>query len=190
MVYLKPVLPAMAARAERFLGGAPLTWTAAATPLLGHTISTYEPLITRVDPAAVTRMVQASKPATETEMRDASGESGKTTESAIDLETFLRSDLRVATVLNAEIVEGAEKLLRVTVDLGGGEERTVLAGIRGSYEPAALVGRQVVVVANLKARKMRFGVSEGMLLAASDETGGGIYLIGPDSGAKAGMRVR
>jgi methionyl-tRNA synthetase len=158
--------------------------------LLGRVITTYEPLITRVDPAAVARMVDASKPAgTVKEAGEAPMSAQTTALSAIDLDTFLKSDLRVATVLTADIVEGSDRLLRVTVDLGGGTTRTILAGIRGGYEPAALVGRQVVVVANLKARQMRFGVSEGMLLVAGDQTGR-IFLIGPDAGAQAGMRVR
>lgn len=106
----------------------------------------------------------------------------------IDIDTFLKIDLRIATVLAAENVEGADKLVRVTVDMGEGR-RTILAGIRSAYEPASLVGRQVVVVANLKPRKMRFGVSEGMLLAAGDGESG-IFLVGPDPGAKPGIRVR
>lgn len=107
--------------------------------------------------------------------------------STIDIEQFQRLDLRVATVVEAATVEGADKLLRLVVDLGS-ERRTVFAGIRAAYDPATLPGRQVVVVANLKPRKMRFGVSEGMLLAAGDGTG--IFLLAPDPGAVAGMQVR
>jgi methionyl-tRNA synthetase len=134
-------------------------------------------------------MVEASKPAPEpkstkeikpVETPDASA-------AVIDIDEFLKIDLRVATVVEAQAVDGADKLLRVTVDLGG-ERRNVLAGIRSAYDPASLVGRQVIVVANLKPRKMRFGTSEGMLLAAGD--GAGIYLIAPDNGAQPGMRVR
>jgi methionyl-tRNA synthetase len=101
-------------------------------------------------------------------------------------EDFARIDLRVALVETAEFVKGADRLLRLGVDLGG-ERRTVFAGIRGSYEPAALVGRHVVIVANLKPKKMRFGTSEGMALAASG--GDGLFLLSPDAGAKAGMKV-
>lgn len=198
MLYLKPVLPAMAARAESFLGTTALQWRDVGVPLLGRSIAAYEPLITRIDPVAVARMIEASKPAPATaEIKgDKSVETPAATGTAaigiIDIDEFLKIDLRVATVVAAEHVEGADKLLRVTVDLGG-EQRTVLAGIRASYEPASLVGRQVVLVANLKPRKMRFGVSEGMLLAASQDKGNsesGIFLIGPDTGASAGMRVR
>jgi methionyl-tRNA synthetase len=191
LVYLKPVLPALAERAEAFLGTSPLAWDDVARPLLGGQIATYEPLITRVDPAAVGRMVEASRPSA----RRAPGPSGdKPVEereadgSAIDIDEFLRIDLRVASVVAAEAVEGADKLLRVTVDLGG-ERRTVLAGIRAAYDPSSLIGRQVVLVANLKPRKMRFGVSEGMLLAAGDD-GSSIYLLSPDAGASPGMRIR
>jgi methionyl-tRNA synthetase len=99
----------------------------------------------------------------------------------------LKTDLRVARVVDAALVDGADKLLRLTLDLGG-EERTVFAGIRTAYEPATLVGRLVIVVANLKPRKMRFGVSQGMVLAASAK-GDGVFLLSPDSGAKPGMKV-
>jgi methionyl-tRNA synthetase len=189
VLYLKPVLPTLAARAEAFLGTGPQRWQDAGTPLLGRTIGTYEPLITRIDPAAVARMIEASRPATPS----AEGASPVPSPAAdvasatIDLDTFLKADLRVATVLAAEAVEGADKLLRLTLDLGG-ERRTVFAGIRSAYDPATLIGRQVVVVANLAPRKMRFGVSEGMVLAAGD--GAGIFLVAPDAGATPGMRVR
>jgi methionyl-tRNA synthetase len=106
----------------------------------------------------------------------------------IDLDTFLKVDLRVAEVLEAGFVDGADKLLRLKLRVGDGE-RTVFAGIRSAYEPATLIGRQVVVVANLKPRKMRFGVSEGMILAAGPG-GDDIYLLSPDAGASPGMQVR
>jgi methionyl-tRNA synthetase len=105
----------------------------------------------------------------------------------IDLDQFLKTDLRVARVLEASLVEGADKLLRLTLDAGT-ERRTVFAGIRSGYDPAALVGKLVVLVANLAPRKMRFGVSEGMVLAASAK-GEGVFLLSPDSGAKPGMKV-
>ncbi len=185
LIYLKPVLPALAARAEAFLGCGPLGWDDVAKPLLGRRINTYEALITRVDPAAVARMVEASKPAAAEEQAH---DKTAVENDMIDIDDFLRIDLRVARVLGAETVEGADKLLRVTVDVGG-EQRTVLAGIRAAYDPQALVGRQVLLVANLKPRKMRFGVSEGMLLAAGDG-GKAIFLVSPDEGAQPGMRVR
>jgi methionyl-tRNA synthetase len=108
--------------------------------------------------------------------------------SFISIDEFLKVDLRVANVIEAEAVEGAEKLIRVVVDLGD-ERRTVLAGIKSAYSPEQLVGRQVVLVANLAPRKMRFGTSEGMLLAAGPG-GDDIFLVSPDDGAQAGMRIR
>jgi methionyl-tRNA synthetase len=104
----------------------------------------------------------------------------------IDLADFQKVDLRIATVLAAEAVDGADKLVRLTLDIGS-EQRTVLSGIKSAYAPADLVGKQVILVANLKPRKMRFGISQGMVLAASGDAG--LFLVGPDSGATAGMRV-
>ncbi len=186
MTYLKPVLPAMAARAEAFLGGDELTWQARTEPLLGSLIRDYEPLTRRVDAAAVRAMIEASRspapataPPTQTE---------KPVDDFIDLDDFLKIDLRVATVRNAEPVEGADKLLRLTLDVAGGE-RAVLAGIKSAYAPEQLVGRQVILVANLRPRKMRFGTSEGMILAAGGDDGGP-FLLSPDQGARPGMRVR
>jgi len=110
-----------------------------------------------------------------------------TTSTEIDIDTFLKVELRVARVLSASLVDGADKLLQLTVDVGG-EQRNIFAGIRRAYDPASLIGRHVVIVANLAPRKMRFGVSQGMVLAAGD--GDGVFVIGPDDGATAGMRVR
>ena len=165
-------------------------------PLLGRNIGPYEPLMTRVDAEAVQNMIEASKPAATTLSPESATPGGAAqpaaapehADSQIDLDQFLKIDLRIATVVAAEAVEGADKLLRLTVDIGP-ERRTVLAGIRAAYQPADLVGKQVVLVANLKPRKMRFGVSEGMLLAASGDEPG-VFLISPDAGAKPGMRVR
>jgi methionyl-tRNA synthetase len=179
MTYLKPVLPATAERAEAFLRTPITRWSDVATPLVGTQIGTYEPLATRVDAATVGQL--AETPMTESEETPAPARTAE-----ISAEEFARVDLRVARVESAALVEGADRLLQLTVDLGG-ERRTVFAGIRAAYEPAALVGRHVVVVANLKHRKMRFGTSEGMVLAASG--GDGLFLIGPDAGAAAGMKV-
>jgi methionyl-tRNA synthetase len=189
MLYLKPVLPAMASRVEAFLGAGELRWKQAADPLLDRSIGAYEPLMMRVDPAAAARMVEASKAPPSDAPPDARGQPPAAEAAAeVDIDEFLKVDLRIATILTAEAVAGTDKLVRVTVDAGNGQ-RTVFAGIRSSYQPADLVGRQVVLVANLKARKMRFGISEGMLLAAGDG-GQDIFLIGPDAGARPGMRVR
>ncbi|MCC7410265.1 MAG: methionine--tRNA ligase [Gammaproteobacteria bacterium] len=191
-LYLKPVLPLTAARVEQFLRIAPLTWEARDRLLLAHQVARFEPLLTRVDPKRVEAMVSASRESTDTAAAPAQPQAPVATTqpdaAAIGLETLDRIDLRVAQVVAADYVDGADKLLRLRVDLGG-ETRTVFAGIRAAYEPAALVGRMVIVVANLKPRKMRFGLSEGMVLAAGGDDGG-IWLLAPDSGARPGMRVR
>ena len=179
MAYLKPVLPATAERAEAFLGSGVAHWRDVETPLLGARINEYQPLATRVDAANVQKLLEMPMPMTETPAAIAGP-------AQITPEDFQRIDLRVARVETAEFVEGADRLLKLGVDLGG-ERRTVFAGIRGAYEPAALVGRHVVVVANLKPKKMRFGTSEGMALAASGDEG--LFLLSPDAGARAGMKV-
>jgi methionyl-tRNA synthetase len=179
MAYLKPVLPATAERAEAFLGSGVSHWRDVETPLLGARINEYQPLATRVDAANVQKLLEMPMPTTETPAAIAGP-------AQITPEDFQRIDLRVARVETAEFVEGADRLLKLGVDLGG-ERRNVFAGIRGAYEPAALVGRLVVVVANLKPKKMRFGTSEGMALAASGDEG--LFLLSPDAGAKAGMKV-
>ena len=179
MVFLKPVLPTIAESAEAFLGAPVARWRDIDEPLLGTTITEYQPLATRVDPAALQKLVETpmtveEKPALVAEP------------ASISAEEFARIDLRVARIEAAAFVEGADRLLQLTVDLGGGR-RTVFAGIRSAYQPEQLVGRHVVVVANMKPRKLRFGVSEGMVLAASGDSG--LFLIGPDAGATAGMKV-
>jgi methionyl-tRNA synthetase len=179
MIYLKPVLPVIAERAEGFLGATVVHWRDAETPLLGTTINEYQPLATRLDLASVQRLLETPMPTTE----PAPAAAGP---AQITPEDFGRIDLRVARIEEASLVEGADRLIKLSVDLGG-ERRTVFAGIRAAYEPAQLVGRHVVVVANLKPKKMRFGTSEGMALAASDDAG--LYLLSPDSGARAGMKV-
>ncbi len=179
MAYLKPVLPEIAARAEDFLRSPITHWNDIAAPVLGTTIAEYRPLATRVDAAMLGKLV-------ETSMTETAPTTPATRAAEISAEEFARIDLRVARVEAAEFVEGADRLLRLTVDLGG-ERRTVFAGIRGSYEPEKLVGRHVVIVANLKPKKLRFGVSEGMALAASGDSG--LFLLTPDAGATAGMKV-
>ncbi len=182
MTYLQPTLPGIAAAVETFLNTGPLTWNGRSSPLLGTTINKFIPLATRVEEKSVERMVEKSTtqapPASQT----------NTEIPQISIDEFLNIDLRIAKVVAAEAVEGADKLIRVTVSLGT-EERTVLAGIRTAYDPDTLIGRQVILVANLEPRKMRFGTSEGMLLAAGPG-GEDIYLVSPDEGAKPGMRVR
>ncbi len=179
MTYLKPVMPSMAGQAEVFLGASVKHWRDVEQPLLGTAIHEYQPLATRVDATAVQKIVETPMTPTETTAPEARP-------AEITGEDFAKIDLRVARVESAEFVEGADRLLKLGVDLGG-ERRTVFAGIRGAYEPAQLVGRHVVIVANLKPKKMRFGTSEGMALAASGDAG--LFLLSPDTGATAGMKV-
>jgi methionyl-tRNA synthetase len=179
IAYLKPVLPATAERAEAFLGSPVTRWSDVAEPLLGARINDYQPLATRLDLAHVQKLLELPMSTPETA-------APATAPAQITAEDFARIDLRVGRIDTAEFVEGADRLLKLGVDLGG-ERRTVFAGIRGAYEPAALVGRHVVIVANLKPKKMRFGTSEGMALAASGDDG--LFLLSPDAGAKAGMKV-
>jgi methionyl-tRNA synthetase len=186
MIYLKPVLPVMAGKAEQFLNIPPLGWSDLTEPLLGQRINRFEPLMTRVEKEKVDAMVEASKP------KPAPGQPAPAAyepiHETIPYEAFAKVDLRIARITSAEPVGGADKLLRLGLDLGG-ETRTVFAGIKSAYPPDALVGRLTVVVANLAPRQMRFGVSEGMVLAAGPG-GREIFLLVPDEGAQPGMRVK
>ena len=180
MIYLKPVLPDMAAKSERFFAEPPWKWSHAAEPLLDTAILAYEALAVRLDPKAVARLVE----------RDSEAAADvPVVGTAISIEDFARIDLRVAKILVAEYVAGSDKLLKLRVDLGEFGEREILSGIRGAYDPASLVGRLTVVVANLEPRKMRFGISAGMVLAAG-AGGKEIFLLTPDHGASAGMRIK
>ena len=199
MIYLEPVLPSMAARARAFFQEAGWTWAAAATPLLSTSINAYEALAVRLDPKAVARLVEpeAPAPAAGAQAPNNGGASDAATLAAaasvegnmISIDDFLRIDLRVARILNAEFIVGADKLLKLKVDVGELGEREIFAGIRAAYDPTTLVGRLIVVVANLEPRTMRFGVSEGMMLAAGPG-GKDIFALSPDSGATPGMRVK
>jgi methionyl-tRNA synthetase len=182
-IYLKPVLPELAASAERFLNVAPLQWRHAGELLAaGHRINEYRHLIGRVEEKQLDRLFEIpGKPQRDVKATPMAQE--------ITLEDFAKLDLRVARIARAETVEGADKLLKLTLDLGGAT-RTVFAGIKSAYRPEELEGKLAVVVANLAPRNMKFGVSEGMVLAASGEEGPGIFLVSPDSGAKPGMRVK
>ncbi|MBA1147048.1 methionine--tRNA ligase [Ectothiorhodospiraceae bacterium WFHF3C12] len=188
-VYLKPVLPKMAADAEAFLGIQPQAWGDAQKPLLDHRINPYKALMTRIDPKQIDAMLEESKESLAA-ANAASKESEKQVETTpeIEFDDFAKVDLRIARIARAERVEGADKLLRLTLDLGG-DERNVFAGIKTAYQPEDLEGRLTVVVANLKPRKMRFGVSEGMVLAAGPG-GRDLFLLSPDEGAEPGMRVK
>ncbi|MBK8163407.1 MAG: methionine--tRNA ligase [Gammaproteobacteria bacterium] len=197
-LYLKPILPRMAAAVEDFLAVPPLAWQDAAELLAGHIIKPYTHLAKRIERAQIDALIgenRAQLPATggepqsETRHGAARQHDNPPSPETISIDDFTRIDLRVARILAAEDVEGADKLLRLTLDIGGGETRQVFAGIKGKYPAAELIGRHTVVVANLAPRKMRFGVSEGMVLAAGPG-GKDLWLIQPDAGAQAGMRVK
>ena len=175
-IYLKPVLPALTAQAEAFLRIAPLTWADSKTLLeSGHTIQPYKHLMTRVEEGQLDKLFEqgAEQPVSE----------------QITIDDFSKLDLRVARIVRAEQVDGADKLVKLTLDVGSGT-RTVFAGIKSDYTPDKLEGRLAVLVANLAPRKMKFGLSEGMVLAASGDDGAGIFLVSPDAGARPGMRVK
>jgi methionyl-tRNA synthetase len=188
--YLAPVLPFTAKRAGAFLGRDVSDWSNMDQPLTGVGVNTFEPLLTRVDPVKVNAVVEASKKSLQPTAKDRA----KQEEAAIDpladeitIDDFLKVDLRVARIVKAESIPEADKLLKLTLDIGS-ETRTVFAGIKSAYEPSDLEGRFTVMVANLKPRKMRFGTSEGMVLAAGPG-GDDLYVLEPDEGARPGMRV-
>ena len=187
---LKPVLPALAAQAEGFLQCAPLGWANAATPLgAGHTVGKYEHLMQRVDVKQLDALFEPPA-APEPEKLVPGGEDLAPT---ITIDDFTKIDLRIAKIVNCEAVEGSTKLLRLTLDVGEGRMRNVFSGIASAYQPADLIGKHTVMVANLAPRKMKFGVSEGMVLAAShgdEKANPGIYVLEPTAGAQPGMRVR
>jgi methionyl-tRNA synthetase len=210
---LKPVLPKLAQAVEAFLGIAPLTWAHANTPLAGeHRIHAYQHLMTRVDSKQLDALLAANRdslqataaPASagdakkKTEAAAANGES-KTTASApehadfISIDDFAKIDLRIAKIVDCKAVEGSNKLLQLTLDVGEATTRNVFSGIQSAYRPEDLVGKLTVMVANLAPRKMKFGLSEGMVLAASaahEKAEPGIYILEPHNGARPGMRVK
>ncbi len=191
-LYLKPVLPGLAERAEQFLAVEPMTWPDADKLLLEHPINKFTPLMARVDMAHIEAMLEASKDSTPAAAKNK--EDNKTagaaaqSEGHIDISDFSKVQLRVARVIEASHVEGADKLLCLRLDVGALGERTVFSGIKAKYSPEQLNGRLLVLVANLAPRKMKFGVSEGMILAAGPG-GEDIFLLSPDSGAEPGMEV-
>ena len=193
MSYLAPVLPHMAQAAAAFLGSSFAEWSAVDEPLLDRPIARYQPLATRLDPEAVASLIEPTTP-TATVVATAAptaaaGSAAAAGAATIGIDDFARLDLRIARVARAELVEGSDKLLRLTLDLGG-EQRTVFSGIRAAYRPEQLTDRLVVVIANLAPRKMRFGVSQGMVLCAgSDDDASAVFLLAADSGAQPGMKV-
>jgi len=185
---LKPVLPALASQVEAFLKVAPLTFANAAQPLgAGHTIGEYKHLMQRVDVKMLDALFEP--PAVVEEKLTPGGEEIAPT---ISIDDFAKVDLRIAQIVNCEAVEGSTKLLRLTLDVGEGKTRNVFSGIASMYKPEDLVGKLTVMVANLAPRKMKFGVSEGMVLAAShadEKVEPGIHVLHPWPGAKPGMRI-
>ncbi|MDP5240109.1 methionine--tRNA ligase [Uliginosibacterium sp. 31-16] len=213
-ILLKPVLPALAAQVEAFFGVTPFVWRDLAAPLaVGHCINPYAHLMTRIERKQIDALIEANKETLVTEVKTAEPAQkhaqhqahAAQTEAAqadefepfISIDDFGKVDLRIAKIVAAEHVEGAAKLIKLLLDIGEvvdgqPKPRQVFAGIKSAYDPALLVGRLTVMVANLAPRKMKFGMSEGMVLAASDDKGEvpGLFILSPDSGAQPGMRVK
>ena len=188
VLYLKPVMPTLSDKVQHFLQVDHLDYESLNHTLLDHQIEAFTPLITRIEMKDVEAMIQSEvteiKETTETSTSGAI----EPIEAECTIDDFAKVDLRVATIVSAEAVEGADKLLKLTLDLGG-EQRQVFSGIKAAYRAEDLVGRQTVMIANLAPRKMKFGLSEGMVLAAGPG-GSEIYLLEPDQGAIAGQRIR
>lgn len=212
-IYLKPVLPSLATQVEALLNIAPLQWSDVETPLPdGHRVNSYSHLMTRVDAKMLDALFEApeisaipdstTQPPSRPSPSEAEGVNGEAKASGhgieafapeIKIDDFSKIDLRIAQIVNCESVDGSDKLLRLTLDVGEGKTRNVFSGIKSSYNPEDLVGKLTVMVANLAPRKMKFGISEGMVLAASaadEKADPGIYILNPWPGAKPGMRIR
>ena len=187
ITYLKPVLPSLAENAENFLNIESQDWPISVEPLLNHKINKFKPLMTRVEPDKIEAIVEASKENLE-KAAEPQVKNWDTIADTIEFDDFAKIDLRIAKIIKAEHVEGADKLLQLTVDIGD-ENRNVFAGIKSAYSPEELEGKLTVMVANLKPRKMRFGMSEGMVLAAGSG-GKDLWILNPDLGAQPGMRVK
>ena len=193
IILLKPVLPRLAEQAEQFLNVGPLSWADLGNNLCDHQINRFKPLMTRIEPTSIDRMVESTKEDLIAEQKiqqgpaDASIDAIETIAPEISYDDFAKLDFRIAKIVAAARVEKSDRLLQLTLDIGG-ETRNVFAGIANAYNPEDLEGKLTVMVANLAPRKMRFGISEGMVLAAgSGETE--LFILHPDSGAKPGMRV-
>ena len=191
MIYLTPIIPELARQSEAFLNLPPQQWSDTQTPLTNHTINAFKPLLKRVEEATIEQLIAASaQPGADAAVTDEASEAQSDLDpiaETIDYDDFAKVDLRIARIVDAAHVEGADKLLQLTVDIGG-EQRNIFAGIKSAYDPESLKGRLTVVVANLAPRKMHFGTSEGMMLAAGPG-GGDLWLLSPDSGATPGLRV-
>lgn len=194
MIYLAPVLPETSQKARAFFNETDWSWSQAKTPLMNHEIQAYKALLTRLDMVQVEKMLEDSKQTLQAN-QPAPAEKPTATSDAFDpiapeiaIDDFAKIDLRIAKIVNAESVPEANKLLKLTLDIGLGE-RQVFAGIKSAYEPEQLIGKLTVMVANLAPRKMRFGLSEGMVLAAGPG-GKDLFILNPDEGAQPGMRVK
>ncbi|HSB99693.1 MAG TPA: methionine--tRNA ligase subunit beta, partial [Burkholderiaceae bacterium] len=185
-IYLKPILPALAAKVEAFLRVSALDFADALRSIGGHRIGAYEHLMQRVDAERLERLFEPPAVA-------AAAPGGEAIAPEIAIGDFAKVDLRIAKIVLAEAVDGSDKLLKLTLDVGEGRHRTVFSGIKSAYAPEQLTGKLTVVVANLAPRKMKFGVSEGMVLAAShadEKARPGLYVLEPWPGATPGLRVR
>ncbi|GAB3626373.1 methionyl-tRNA synthetase [Pandoraea terrae] len=208
-LYLKPVLPGTAEAVERFLNIAPLTWLDVASPLSeAHPVAAYKHLMTRVEGKQIEAMLaanrdslQAAPPAAAADAKGKAAAAARTAavpaadvgDGFISIDDFAKIDLRIARIVDCQPVVGSDKLLQLTLDVGEEKTRNVFSGIKSAYAPEQLVGKLTVMVANLAPRKMKFGLSEGMVLAASakdEKAEPGIYILEPNSGAKPGMRVK
>jgi methionyl-tRNA synthetase len=197
-IYLKPVLPALAAQVEAFLGVPPLQWHDATRALGAHRIGAYQHLMQRVDPKQLDALLTPPEPAAAV-VEAVAEPGGEPVADTIGIDDFAKVDLRIALIVAAERVEGSSKLLRLTLDAGEGPDaegrprhRNVFSGIASAYTPEQLAGKLTVLVANLAPRKMKFGISEGMVLAAShadEKAQPGIHVLTPWPGAKPGMRI-
>lgn len=195
-IYLKPMLPEVIAQAEAFLNTGELNWSDLDKPLLNHEITKFKPLMQRVEKDAIDNIIKASKEdikstqgnTTKKESKKDKAVSDEAIAPEIEFDDFAKVDLRIAKIVKAEHVEKADKLLQLTLDIGG-ETRNVFAGIKSAYAPEDLEGKLTVMVANLKPRKMRFGMSEGMVLAAGPG-GKDLWILNPDDGAQPGMKVK
>jgi len=207
-IYLKPVLPELVKQVEALLNLQPLQWADVAVPMPhGHRINPYAHLMQRVDPKMLDALFEMPEQAADAKgthphpspLPEGEGEDGGCANSKIEalapeikLDDFAKIDLRIAKIVNCEHVEGSDKLLRLTLDAGEGRLRNVFSGIKSAYQPEELIGKLTVLVANLAPRKMKFGVSEGMVMAASaadEKTNPGIYILNPWPGATPGMRI-
>ncbi|MDH5538194.1 MAG: methionine--tRNA ligase [Rhizobacter sp.] len=185
-IYLKPVLPALAAQVEAFLRVPSMNFADASHALGGHQIGEYKHLMQRVDPLRFDTLFEAA-------VEPAAAPGGEALAAEIKVDDFAKVDLRIAKIVDCEAVDGSDKLLRLTLDVGEGRMRNVFSGIKSAYQPADLIGKYTVMVANLAPRKMKFGVSEGMVLAAAhadEKANPGLYVLQPWPGASPGMRVR